>query len=127
VIDTSNLYLQQFAAMAATSECVKHAVLSLASSYVLDFEWSHKLLARANLHQKQCVNLIGRALNDLETYSPGNEDAVLAAIAILAHNDVHNSLLSFGRAITNSRLGSQPGCRSCFRSHTTLVESDGHS
>lgn len=74
--------------MVASDECVKHAVLSLAASYVLDFEWNEKLLARANLHQKRSVHLIGKALNDLETYSPGKEDAVLAAIVILAHNEV---------------------------------------
>lgn len=88
MIDSSNLYPHQFAAMASSDECVKHAVLSLAASYVLDFEWSDRLLTRANLHQKHCVNLIGKALNATTTYIPGNEDAVLAAIVILAHNEV---------------------------------------
>jgi len=68
--------------MASSDECVKHA--GFISCCVVPV----RLLARANLHQKHCVNLIGKVLNDLETYSPGNEDAVLAAIVILAHNEV---------------------------------------
>lgn len=87
VIPTSNLYLHQFAPMVATDECVKHSVLSLAASYVLDFERHEKLIARANLHQKRAIELIGRALNDDATYSPGKEDAVLASIALLQHNE----------------------------------------
>jgi hypothetical protein len=46
------------------------------------------MIDRANLHQRQAIELIGRALNNSETYTPGKEDAVLAAIAIMAHNEV---------------------------------------
>ena len=88
MLPTSNVYLNQFASMVANSNCVKHAVLSLSSSYVLDFQKNDRMVARANLHHRQAIELIGRALNDPETYSPGKEDAVLASIAILAHNEV---------------------------------------
>jgi hypothetical protein len=88
VLPTSNVYLDQFASMVATNNCVKHAVLSLTSSYVLDFHKDDRMIDRANLHQRQAIELIGRALNNSETYTPGKEDAVLAAIAIMAHNEV---------------------------------------
>lgn len=85
---SSNVYLDQFASMVASSSLVKHSVLSLASSYVLDFKNTDKMIARANLHHRQAIGLVGRSLNDPDTYLPGKEDAVLAAIAIMAHNEV---------------------------------------
>jgi hypothetical protein len=88
LLSTSNLYQDQFASMVATNNCVKHAVLSLTSSYVLDFHKDDRMIDRANLLQRQVIELIGRALNDPETYTSGKEDAMPAAIAILAHNEV---------------------------------------
>jgi len=90
VLPTSNLYLEEFAPMVAESECVKHSVLSLAASYVLEFDNHERLVARANSHQQQAVALVGQALNDDATYSTDKEDAVLTAIVLLSHNECVN-------------------------------------
>ena len=90
VIPSSNLYLQQFAPMVREDEGVKHAVLSVAASYVPDFQRDDRLVARANLHQRCAINLLGRPLNTPEIYTPGKEDAVIATILLLEHNEAVN-------------------------------------
>lgn len=74
--------------MAPANACVKHALLALASTYVLDYLPSKELEKRANMHHKRAVILLGQELNKEETYKPGSEDAVVGALVLLCHNDV---------------------------------------
>jgi len=74
--------------MAVTNECVKHAILSLAATYVMDFERDDQIEARANFHHKRAVELLGRELKDRETYGVAKGDAIVAALMLLSHNEV---------------------------------------
>lgn len=74
--------------MAQKDECVKHALLAMAASYVLDYSPSDSLRARANNHYKKAANLLSEALNDSKSYTVGQEDSVLAALVLFSHDDV---------------------------------------
>lgn len=74
--------------MAESSECVKHALLSMAATYVLDYAPSDKLKANANVHHKQAVKLLNLELAKTETYNPGGEEVALCALSILNQEDV---------------------------------------
>lgn len=100
--------------MIAGSECVKHALLSLASAYVLDFIHSEQLRERANYHYKRAVDLLGHALRDPEAHEVGKEDGIVSAIILLLSDDVshfffltsscpihfHNTTLPFTSRVT---------------------------
>ncbi|KAI4190937.1 MAG: hypothetical protein L6R41_000456 [Letrouitia leprolyta] len=76
--------------MAASNHCVKHALLALSTTYVLDYHPSKELEKVANMHHKRAVILLSQALNNEETYIPGNEDAVVGALALMSQNDLVN-------------------------------------
>lgn len=88
LLPESNGFLNDIMPMASGNACVKHALLALASTYVLDYLPSKELEKRANIHHKRAVILLGQELNREETYTPGSEDAVLGALVLLCHNDV---------------------------------------
>ena len=81
--------------MAASNHCVKHALLALSATYVLDYHPSKELEKVANMHHKRAVILLGQALNNEKTYSPGGEDAVVGALVLMSQNDVCDLLLCF--------------------------------
>ena len=74
--------------MAESSECVKHAVLSMAATYVLDYAPSDRLKAKANVHHKLAVKLLDLELAKAETYQPGGEEVALCALSVLNQEDV---------------------------------------
>ena len=74
--------------MAESSECVKHALLSMAATYVLDYAPSEELKIRANIHHKRAVTLLGVELTKIDTYKPGGEEVALCALSILNQEDV---------------------------------------
>ena len=88
LLPESNGFLNDIMPMASGNVCVKHALLALASTYVLDYLPSKELEKRANMHHKRAVMLLGQELNKEETYQPGNEDAIVGALVLLCHNDV---------------------------------------
>ena len=88
LLPASNIWLHGVAAMAEDNECVKHALLSMAATYVLDYAPSEKLKAKANVHHKQAVKLLNLELAKMETYKPGGEEVALAALSILNQEDV---------------------------------------
>ncbi|KAF2458504.1 fungal-specific transcription factor domain-containing protein [Lineolata rhizophorae] len=90
VISDSNMYLQQIAPMVCSSPLVRHAVLALSISYVLDFSRTETLEARANLHYKRAIHLLGSEVNNALSFAPGNEDAIVGAICMLVHNECVN-------------------------------------
>lgn len=88
LITFSDGFLNDITPMAASNHCVKHALLALSTTYVLDYHPSKELEKVANMHHKRAVILLSQALNNEETYIPGNEDAVVGALALMSQNDV---------------------------------------
>lgn len=70
------------------SLCVKHAMLSLAAAYFLDYAPSEILRERANLHYQRAVDLLSYAICDSETEEIGKGDSVIGALILLMSNDV---------------------------------------
>ena len=70
------------------SSCVKHAILSLAAAYFLDYAPSEKLRERANDHYRRAVELLSHAIRDPETQEIGKGDSVIGALILLMSNDV---------------------------------------
>lgn len=74
--------------MADKDECVSHAVLALASAYVLDYKPCAEIQRRANHHYKCAVDLVGQAMRDPQSHQVGKDDAVVAALILLFSDDV---------------------------------------
>lgn len=78
--------------MAERSQLVQHCILSLATTYMLDFARDNPTLkAKANYHQKSAVDMLGVELSRMDVQSPGKEEEVVAALLLLAHNEVRLS------------------------------------
>lgn len=90
LVPNENCYPREVIPIAAKSDCVKHAILALAATYVLDYSPGEYLRSRANLHWKRAVHLLTRELKISEACKPGKENAVLAAMALFSHNEVVN-------------------------------------
>ena len=76
--------------MAERSELVKHSILSLAATYMLDFGRNNaSLQAKALHHHSTAVDILGKELSNMEIQTPGKEEEVVAALLLLAHNEVH--------------------------------------
>lgn len=74
--------------MAVESECVKHALLTLASTYVLDYLPSERLRVRANYHYTRAVALLDEGINNAENHEIGKEDPIIGALVLLNCDDV---------------------------------------
>ncbi|KAJ9501519.1 hypothetical protein H2202_003313 [Exophiala xenobiotica] len=90
LLPASNVWLTGVPAIAAKSDCVKHAMLSCAAGYVLDYVPSDKLKQRASYHHKRAVMLLGLELGREENYEPGKEEPLLMALSLLNHEDIVN-------------------------------------
>lgn len=90
LLPTSNVWLTGVPAIAEKSECVRHAMLSCAAGYVLDYAPSERLKQRADYHHKCAVMLVGLELNREENYDPGKEEPLLMALSLLNHEDIVN-------------------------------------
>jgi Fungal specific transcription factor domain len=73
--------------MAEKSALVKHAILSLSATYVMDFKQHRRLTDRANFHHEEAVRLLTEELGDLSIYRPHKEEAVVATLYLMAHNE----------------------------------------
>jgi hypothetical protein len=73
---------------AVGSLCVKHAILSLAAAYCLDYGPSEELITRANRHYRRAAELVTQAISDPETYEIGKGDSVVGALILLISDDV---------------------------------------
>jgi hypothetical protein len=80
---------------AVGSLCVKHAMLSLAAAYYLDYEPNEKLRGRANSHYRKAVELLNHAICDPQTKEIGKSDSVVGALILLMSDDVSPSSLFF--------------------------------
>jgi hypothetical protein len=93
VVKTDNAYKAEIAPMAEKSPLVQHAILSLSATYVMDFKQHRRLTERANYHHAEAIRLLTEELNNLTIYRPGKENAAVAALYLLAHNEVSVGLL----------------------------------
>ena len=89
----SNGFYCDIAPMAADNDCVKHALLTLAATYVLDYLPSEPLRDRANWHYNKAVALLDEGLKSSETREIGKEDAIIGALVLLNCDDVNDPSL----------------------------------
>lgn len=60
----SNGFYNDIAPMAVENPCVKHALLTLAATYVLDYLPSEELRARASHHYTRAATLLDEEINN---------------------------------------------------------------
>lgn len=99
--------------MAATSEFVKHALLALSATYVLDYQPTEAMQSRANLHFKRAVDLLGEALREPTVQEVGKEDAVIGALTLLSLDDVSISFEFVALVIETNIVGRSASTGSC--------------
>jgi hypothetical protein len=104
LIPSGNCYLTDIAPIAANNECVKHAILALSATYILDYSNEDHIKTRANFHWKRAVHLLTRELNDSGLCEPGKEDSVVAALVLFSHNEVPTFILSCSAKAGHSLL-----------------------
>jgi hypothetical protein len=88
VVPQDNLYLLQIMPMAVTSDLVRHAMLALAATYVLDFRHPSELQRRADKHHKKAVQLFGEEIRKMENYESGREFPLVAGTILYMHQQV---------------------------------------
>lgn len=91
LIKADNCYLQEVIPIAVKSDCVKHAILAQAATYILDYSGEEKVKTEANVHWKRAVHLLNRELQATERCKPGKENAIVAAMVLFGHNEVGSS------------------------------------
>lgn len=74
--------------MAQHDECVKHAVVALSGSYLLDYNSQQGLRDRVNYHYDQAKQMISVALRSRQNQDIGQGDNLVAAIMLLLVDDV---------------------------------------
>jgi hypothetical protein len=87
LLDWSNVW-KAVPSIAQKSAMVKHAMLSKAAGYVLDYAPSPKLRKRATMHHQRAVTLLGLELNKSENYEVGKEEPLMMALALLNNEDL---------------------------------------
>jgi hypothetical protein len=102
VVKTDNSYLTEIAPMAVSSPLVKHAILSLSITYVMDYKANPDFEHTARDHHMKAVQLLGQELRTMENYKPGKEEAVVAALCLLTHNEV--LLSTFSHSYLNNKV-----------------------
>lgn len=100
VIPSDNTFLRQVTPIAEKSDLVRHAIISLAATYVLDLNRRPEIMKRAELHHSNGVALLSKCLRDKTSYLPGKAEHVLAALVL----HCHNSVLAISIAVINHSL-----------------------
>lgn len=77
--------------MAASEPGVKHGILALAGSYMLDYFQSDSLKRRTDDHYAKVSEFISNALRMLEHHEIGKSDSLVGAISLLIADDVRLS------------------------------------
>ena len=81
--------------MADSNACVRHSVLALAATYVLDYTQEPQWRDKANYHYEKATRLLSEALKNRESHEVGKEDAVVASLIILTCDDVSTKYLIY--------------------------------
>ncbi|OAL73298.1 hypothetical protein A7D00_3073 [Trichophyton violaceum] len=87
--------------MAQHDECVKHAVVALSGSYLLDYNSQQGLRDRVNYHYDQAKHMISVALRSRQNQDIGQGDNLVAAIMLLLVDDCVNWELRINNAEPN--------------------------
>jgi len=74
--------------MAESEPCVKHALLALSGSYVLDFSRSDKLRQLTNYHYATASKMISEGLARPQSHAVSNSNAIIAAVVLMEVDDV---------------------------------------
>jgi hypothetical protein len=93
-LEGSNSLLKDITPMVSRSPCVRHALLAVAATYVLDYKPDPLLENIANEHHKEAIKLLGEDLSNHENYAPGKEEPIIAAMILLNQDDVSLQNLS---------------------------------
>ncbi|TGJ64117.1 hypothetical protein EYR41_010193 [Orbilia oligospora] len=88
LLDKENIHLLEIAPMADKSKGVCHAVLSLASAYLLDYWPSPSFAVRANYHYQESIKWLTEELKNTQNYEPGKEEALVTTLSLLIHNEI---------------------------------------
>ncbi|KAK2831934.1 hypothetical protein FQN49_007019, partial [Arthroderma sp. PD_2] len=86
----TNFWNREILAMAQKDQCVKHAMLALSGSYLLDYYSYLSLRDRVNYHYNKANKMISIALRRQETQAIGQGDNLVAAIMLLLVDDCVN-------------------------------------
>ncbi|KAL2756035.1 hypothetical protein ACRALDRAFT_2103886, partial [Sodiomyces alcalophilus JCM 7366] len=88
ILPSTNCWIQDIAQIADGNACVRHAMLALSSTYVLDYKPDEKIRQASNAHYERAVTLLSDALKDQRELRPGGSVGTVAAIALLDMLDV---------------------------------------
>lgn len=91
---------------------MKHAILALSASYVLDYRRNEILEMRANFHHMKAVMLLSEELKNKENYTPGKEAALISTLILLSHIElihweIHRSKEQFPKWHLATRLATR--------------------
>ncbi|ROT36574.1 hypothetical protein SODALDRAFT_282398 [Sodiomyces alkalinus F11] len=88
ILSSTNCWIQDIAQMGDGNACVRHAILALSSTYVLDYKPDEKIRQASNAYYERAVTLLTDALKDERELRPGGSEGTVAAIALLNMMDV---------------------------------------
>ncbi|KAK4171058.1 fungal-specific transcription factor domain-containing protein [Triangularia setosa] len=88
VVTNDNAYLNQIAPMADKCPAVRHAMLSVSLSYILDYTTKQGWRQLATHHYQQAVRHVSQELRSPKNYSPGNGDTLIASLILLGHTEI---------------------------------------
>lgn len=89
ILRDTNCWLYDIPAMADKNDGVCHAMLALASTYVLDYLPDERVRLRSNRHYNRAVNLLTQGLESFQSGpAPGDDETLVASIALLNMMDV---------------------------------------
>jgi Fungal specific transcription factor domain len=88
LIPKHNFWLSEMTAMAESDPCVKHALLALSGSYLLDYCPNEGLRTITNQHYSSASKLISECIARPMCYDVGNSDATVAAVVLMEVEDV---------------------------------------
>ncbi|KAK9772950.1 hypothetical protein SCAR479_10280 [Seiridium cardinale] len=87
VVPNDNLYLKQITPMADKSSLVKHIILAVAASYVLDWYFDPAIKFQANWHYNRAVNLLEEELKNPANWHAGKGEPLIASLILFSHNE----------------------------------------
>ncbi|KAI1194150.1 fungal-specific transcription factor domain-containing protein [Nemania serpens] len=85
VIPSDNTYLKQIVPMAEKNALVRHCILAVAASYVLDWYFNAEIEQRANYHFAKALALLNDELKNCDFHIPGNGETLVASIILFCH------------------------------------------
>lgn len=131
ILPESNSWKNDLGPMFSSNPMVKHALLSLAGIYVVDYVQSEDIRVRTNKHYAEAVKLLEQDYKDPEKQRGANGDALVAAITLLNMHDVvmwerRRTIDQVPRWLEGARMGAEilaqtdPGCRYYKRKHVQI-------